>query len=123
MAGGTLRKFLFLSDEGYFVEQQSNDLASFGKITLSDPTNNGGVTVDAGGGKIVNVPDVTTGASGTDAVNKNYVDSATEGLGVLSAKMTANGTIPAKSAVYISGNSVVSTASSASDALAHVVGV
>lgn len=70
-----LRKFLYMDQtEGYSTEQASADELSIGKLTLVGV---GGIAVDAGGFRIVNV---ATPTAGTDATNKNYVDALVNGL-------------------------------------------
>jgi hypothetical protein len=71
-----LRRFLFQSDEAYADTASLTDETELGKLTL---TGIGGIAVDAGNARIVNVGD-PTGAQ--DAATKNYVDTVQSGLTV-----------------------------------------
>jgi hypothetical protein len=72
-----LRKFLFQNQtEGFFEEQAATDEISLGKVTAVGV---GGIAFDASSQRIVSV---ATPTAGTDAVNKNYVDSVATGLDV-----------------------------------------
>jgi hypothetical protein len=71
-----LRKFIFLNPtEGYSEEQAATDELSLGKVTALGV---GGISFDATGDRIVNIPDVPTAL--TDAVNANYVQAYSAGL-------------------------------------------
>lgn len=69
-----LRRFLFQADEAYHDVAALADETQLAKITL---TGSGGISVDAGGQRIVSVGTPTTG---TDAANKTYVDNAISGV-------------------------------------------
>jgi hypothetical protein len=70
-----LRKFVFLNPtEGYSEEQAATDELSLGKVTAVGV---GGIAFDASSQRIVNVADPTTG---TDAVNRDYVQAYAAGL-------------------------------------------
>lgn len=70
-----LRKFLFFnSSEGFNEEQASTDEISLGKVTAVGVS---GISIDAGSARIVNVGTPTTG---TDAVNRDYVQAYAAGL-------------------------------------------
>lgn len=70
-----LRKFVFLNPtEGYSEEQAATDELSLGKVTAVGV---GGIAFDASSQRIVNVAAPTTG---TDAVNRDYVQAYAAGL-------------------------------------------
>lgn len=70
-----LRKFVFLNPtEGYSEEQASTDELSLGKVTAVGV---GGIAFDASGQLITNV---AAPVSGTDAVNRDYVQAYVAGL-------------------------------------------
>lgn len=70
-----VRKFLFLNPtEGFHEEQAAADELSLGKVTA---TGVGGIAFDASSQRIVNVATPTTG---TDAVNRDYVQAYVLGL-------------------------------------------
>ena len=75
----TAKRFLFMTSEGFPEQQAWTDEAAFQLLTLT-PAVAGNVVLDVASGKIANLPNVTGGAAGTDAVNKNYVDSVAQGL-------------------------------------------
>jgi hypothetical protein len=70
------RRFLFQAAEGYADTTALTDETSLGKITLSGL---GGIAVDAGSQRIVNVATPTTDS---DGASKGYVDSVSQGLDV-----------------------------------------
>lgn len=70
-----LRKFVFFdANEGFVTEQQPGDDLSIGKLTVIGDT---GIGIDAGSQSIINVP---TPVNATDAVNKSYVDTLSQGI-------------------------------------------
>ena len=70
-----LRKFVFLNPtEGYSEEQAATDELSLGKVTAVGVS---GIAFDASAQRIVNVAAPTTG---TDAVNRDYVQAYAAGL-------------------------------------------
>lgn len=69
-----LRKFTFISTEGYSQEQAASDELSLGKISLLGVS---GVAIDAGAARITNVGTAT--AAG-DAVTKAQLDAAFQGV-------------------------------------------
>lgn len=71
-----LRQFLFQSAEAYADTAGLTDETQLGKLTL---TGIGGIALDSGNSRIVNVGD-PTGAQ--DAATKNYVDTVQSGLTV-----------------------------------------
>ena len=72
-----LRKFTYLDTvEGIPIEQALTDSAQFGQLTLSGIS---GVAINAGSASIINVP---APVNPLDAVNKQYVDSISQGLAI-----------------------------------------
>ena len=69
-----LRRFLFQSTEGYADSAALVDETQLGKVTL---TGVGGVAIDAGNQRIIQV---ATPTSDADAASKSYVDSVAAGL-------------------------------------------
>lgn len=65
----TVRKFAFIGDSGYIVEQTELDQGQFAKITVSGAD---GVGMDASLSRIINLG---APVDGTDAATKSYVDS------------------------------------------------
>ena len=100
----TRKPIAFNSSEGVSEEISTTDDVELGKITLNGVS---GVAVDAGGQRVV---DVATPSAGTDAANKDYVDSAAGGglnpdLSNLAVPTAANASIiPNAQFTYQIGN-------------------
>lgn len=71
-----LRKFLYMSAEGFSAEQNAADELALGKVTLSGVA---GVSLDAGGGRVTGLD---LPSADDDAASKAYVDSVVEGLDI-----------------------------------------
>ncbi len=111
-----LRKFLFMdATEGYSEEQAAADELSLGKATFIGV---GGVAIDAGGFLISNV---ASPVSGTDAANKNYVDSVATGLDLKASVRLA--TAAALAAVTAAGSGVGKTLTANANGALTVDGV
>ena len=89
-----LRKFVFLNPtEGYSEEQAATDELSLGKVTAVGVS---GVAFDASSQRIVNVAAPT---AGTDAVNRDYVQSWAAGLDwKQSVRLATTAALPANTA-------------------------
>ncbi len=85
-----LRKFLFMSSEGYAEEQAATDEIALSKLTLSGSA---GVSLDGGAARATNFIDPT---AATDLATKQYVDAAAVGIDwkpSVRAATTANVTV------------------------------
>lgn len=69
-----LRKFTFISTEGFSEEQAPTDEINLGKLTLSGLS---GIAIDGGATRAVNFADPT---AATDLTTKQYVDGVAAGL-------------------------------------------
>lgn len=69
-----VRKFTYISSEGFAQEQASTDELSLGKVTAVGVS---GIAFDASSQRIVNV---ATPTSASDAAPKSYVDAVAQGL-------------------------------------------